>query len=151
MWCPGTQRVEGAACWGAWTGAVSSPQRGSQASLQPSSPSWPRLCRGAGREEKENAGEAGCEGRGQHLPATPSAWPSSRPPAAGLGLCCWRPGLGLPSWTQGGSVSAPKARSSPAPRAWPIPDKPQVCSQVAKSRPPGARGWTWPAHFRSAA
>lgn len=89
--------------------------------------------RGAGRGEKEKASEAGGEGRGQRLPSHTSCLKSPSPQLLGLRLCCWGPRCGLPSWTQGGSVSAHKARSGP--RAWPIPDKPQVCSQVADISP----------------
>lgn len=141
MWCPGMQRVEGAACWGAWTGAVSSPPRGSQASRQPSSPSCPLLCRRAGRGEKEKASEAGGEGRGQRRPSHTSC-PESPGPSSWVWDCAaGEPGGGYPA----GPKVAPSLLTKPDPA--PGPGQSQISPRCVHRwlicHPPGTRGWAW--------
>lgn len=109
---PGMRRAAGAACWGAWTGAASSPRRGSRASLRPSPSCLLQL--EVQRGEKER-GEAAGGPRGPVATPAP-AGPQPRAPSSWVWACAHR--------------------ASPSPRAQPSrSDQPQVCSQVANIPP----------------
>lgn len=122
MWPLGMQQVVGAACWGAWPGAASSPQPGSRASRWPS-PScllWAPPGVREGRK-RQRAGESGrgVEGLAQPRPA-------------------WLLGGASSSWSPGGGHSA----HSPTQRS------PRCAHRWLASHPPGIRQQDGSAHFR---